>query len=236
MAYQYLVEKLGDKIERTRSDVKKIANKISDHVFSSPDTTPSPEAVPGADSSSAIPPNPSRENFPLIEHWEPDAWIALRHSKKGSPLQGVDSINVQFWEDGTGGLIPPSRRSRVTRDLRSIWQDLLEKGKRLDCISKIGWEVREEYRTRIEALHPWLRLCDDHWKADQLWTNYFSGWIKGKGKQTVSLKREHSAEEGEDETGPSPKKLKTPAQPPAPPNPTKKPAAKVRPLFFTTPV
>ena len=232
MAYQYLVEKLGDKIERTRSDVKKIANKFLDHVPSPPNTTPSPESEP-----STIPLHPSKDDYPLIEHWEPTAWNALRHTKKGSSSpQVADSINTLFWEDGNGGLIPSSRRSRVTRDLRAIWQDLLEKGKRLDCISKIGWEVREDYRTRIEALYPWLRLCEDHWKADQLWTNYFSGWAKVQGKQTESLKREHSTEEGEGETGPSLKKLKTPAQPPAPPNPTKKPAAKVGPLFFTTPV
>jgi hypothetical protein len=103
-----------------------------------------------------------------------------------------------------------------------------DKGKRLDCLTKIGWEVRNEFRTRIEAAHPWLRLCEGHWKADQLWSNHFSGWTpaaESKGKRAETLKRERS-DEG-DKAGPSEKKTKTLAEQPARPKPTKKLIAKV---------
>ena len=221
-AYKFLVEKLSHKVDRTRSDVKKIAKRIPDHEAS---PTPSTESVAEAEFSD-IPLHPRQEDYPAIEHWTPEKWRALRHPPKGTTPQ-VESgkINTLFWEDPSGNVIPPLQRQRVTQDQRSIWQDMHEKGKRLGCITKIGWDVRQEYRTRMEQLHPWLRLCRDHWKVDQLWSNHFSGWVPaGESRQgrPENLKRERSVEE--DEAGPSQKKLKTPAQRP---KPTKKPTVKV---------
>ena len=28
----------------------------------------------------------------------------------------------------------------------------------------------------MEEKYPWLRLCEAHWKVDQLWVSYFSTW------------------------------------------------------------
>ena len=238
MAYEHLVKKLSHKIEETRSDVKKISDKMIDRAASSsPDPTPPSEAESAPEAEYAtIPLHPHRENFTLINHWMPETWSALRHSKKGTLLQqGPDPINVLFWEDDAGNVIPPSRRLRVTRDARSIWQDMHDKGKRLGPLSKVGWEVREEFRTCMEARHPWLRLCDDHWKVDQIWSNHYSGWTpagasKGKGPET--LKRERSAEE--DEAGPIEKRPKTIIQQRPLPKPITKQVAKVSPIFLTS--
>lgn len=232
--YSMVVETLSHKIDRTRSDIKKIANGTPDHKAASPSPTPSPESALVAEFS-AIPLHPCREDFYLIRHWTPETWNALQHPKQGSvPQQHMDSVSILFWEDPSGNLIPHSRRSRVTRDLRSIWQDMHDKGKRLDCISKIGWEVREEFRSRMEQAHPWLRLCDDHWKTDQLWSNYFSGWkpaTTSKEIQPETLKRERSV--GEDEAESSQKRPRTLVQPTRPrPKPTTKPVAKVMPSPF----
>ena len=248
MAYDHLVDKMAHKIDRTRSDIKKIADRFPDPadapVRPTPDpanlsvsSTPTPE--PTADYS-GIPLFPRREDYLDINHWTPDAWKAIQHPKKGDPTyQGPVPVNVLFWEDEFGNIIPPSRRKRVTRDLKVIWQDMHDKGRRLDCITKMGWETRQEFCTHIEEMQPWLRLCDDHWKADQLWTNTFTGWKpatedrgKGEGKQLESLKRDRSAEE--DEAGPSQKKARTEPQSATRPNPMKKPTAKVRCLPFIT--
>jgi hypothetical protein len=85
----------------------------------------------------------------------------------------------------------------------------------------------------MEELHPWLRLCDDHWKVDRVWTNYFSNWTpatKDKGKQPESLKRPAKME-----AGPSQKKVKMFTEETAQTMPTTtKLFAKVSSLFFAT--
>ena len=80
----------------------------------------------------------------------------------------------------------------------------------LGPIRSVSFNVRNEYRKRIEELHPWLRLCRGSWKAEQIWTDIYTDWKPsdpGAGKQRA--KREHPIED--DEPGPSLKKLKTPA-------------------------
>lgn len=190
--------------------------------------TPSPTSIPETDYA-LIPLHPIRANFPWIEHWDPGEWSTLRHQKKGSspPPKGLEPVSVQFWEGPDGKVIPSKQRLRVTRDARAIWQDMHEKGKHLDTLTKIGMDVLEDFRARMESLHPWLRLCSSHWKADQIWTNHFSGWWSDKkGKQPETLKRERSIE---DEAGPSQKKLKTPTDRPSRPKPTKRVITKVHP-------
>ena len=111
----------------------------------------------------------------------------------------------------------------------------------LGPIRSVSFDVRDEYRKRIEELHPWLHLCRGSWKAEQIWTDIYTDWKPsdpGAGKQRA--KREHPIED--DEPGPSSKKLKTPAPegPETPalekrarPKPTmRKPAAKVHKLPF----
>ena len=230
-AYEHVIGTLSHKMDKTRSDVKKIAKKLLDHAAISPSPSPSLESAPGADYS-MIPLEPRRDQFLNIKHWTPETWMALRHRKKDGTSQSISDINTLFWEDQNGNPIPPSQRPRVTRDMRAIWQDMYDNGKHLDSASRIGWEVRQEFRVRMEKEHPWLRLCADHWKVDQLWINYYSGWTpaaRDKGKQPESLKRELSTED-DAAAGPS-KKLKTTVQRPRP-IPMRKPTAKVSPVLF----
>jgi hypothetical protein len=235
MAYEHMVDKLSGKVDRTRSDVKKIAVMIStqaaesvpNQVEGSPTPTPTPTPSP---THSSIPLHPRREDYEKVQHWDGKAWNAIRHPKKGSKAErGANPKNVLFWEDENGDVIPPDERKVITQDARAIWQEMHDKGKRLDSLTNLGWDVRDNFRARMEEAHPWLRLCRDHWKADQIWSNHFSGWSPaGDEANTGSLspKRERSVEEGE--AGPSSKKIKTTAAEPVKrPQPTKKAVAKV---------
>ena len=47
----------------------------------------------------------------------------------------------------------------------------------------VPFRHREEFRTTLEGKYPWLRLCNGHWKIQQLWTNYFHKW---KGRVTTT--------------------------------------------------
>ena len=215
--YNHLVEKLANKIDRTRSDIKKIAANI-------PRQTPGPvegtdymatpsQASPKicSETSPMIPSPLQRKDFPRVKHWTPDIWSTLRHPKGDTTperVKGVPTI-CQFWEDESGEIIPSARRGAVTRSLRSFWQQKHNEGVRVDTLTNIGWDLLTDFRNTMESEFPWLRLCADHWKADQLWINHFSSWTPATTNEPdpaqapqdtagiAGLKREHPTEQVE---------------------------------------
>ena len=118
-------------------------------------------------------------------------------------------------EDQNGNVVPPSTRKLVTRDIKAFWREKTNQGIEILPFTRMGWDIRTEFRDRMEHEYPWLRLCEGHWKCDQLWImTYKKGWkeasttTEGSDDQTQqgSLKREHSVEE--DQAGPSSKRAK----------------------------
>jgi hypothetical protein len=149
-------------------------------------------------------------------------------------------------EDQNGVVVSSSRRRGVKADARMFWQGKYNKGVPLNSFKHIDVELRDEFRAYMEKAHPWLRLCENHWKADQIWIDNFSQWKPapplGDGVKEVTVKRgrSESIEDDQledDEPGPSLKKSKTmateePAVPRPKPKPTK-PVVKVSTLFLS---
>ena len=76
--------------------------------------------------------------------------------------------NVKFWEDPEGNVISPDQQAVVTSDMRAIWKEMYNDKKELGLKTKISWKVCKEFCICMEVLHPWLCLCENHWKVDQL--------------------------------------------------------------------
>ena len=122
----------------------------------------------------------------------------------------------------------------MTQSVRAIWQEMHKKGQCLDPLTSIGWDVCQDFQECIESEYPWICLCEDHWKADQIWINNFSNWrlktsLQGVVVQPTNLKRECSIEEAQ--AGPSKKSKPTDKKPLPQPKPTKA-GVKVSLLFF----
>lgn len=207
MMYNHLVEKLANKIDRTRSDIKKIAANM-------PRQTPGPveemdHMTTPSQASPTIPSSLKKKDFPKVKHWTPDTWRTLRHRKGDTRLEQATGVPTlcQFWEDELGEIIPSARRGAVTRAAQAFWQQKHNAGVRLDTLTNIGLDLLTDFRNTMENEFPWLRLCDDHWKADQLWINHFSNWTPAVANSSTpaqapqnvagvaSLKREHPTEQ-----------------------------------------
>ena len=67
----------------------------------------------------------------------------------------------------------------VRRDCYQYWNQLFAKSPdEVRVFTEIGLDCKEDFRRTLEGAFPWLRLCEGHWKADQLWVNYFGAWKK----------------------------------------------------------
>ena len=191
-SHQELIRSLSHKIDRVRSDIKKIAVKISDGSAILPESSPSPTSIRGGEYSD-IPLNPRKEDYKKINHWTSDTWTKWRHCKREDLPQDISGpITAQYFEDPSGKIISSSHRAQVKKDAKSIIQGMHNRNIPLGPIRSVSFDVRDEYRKRIEELHPWLRFCCGSWKAEQIWTDIYTDWKPsdpGAGKQRA--KREH---------------------------------------------
>ena len=154
-----------------------------------------------------------------MNNWTQEGYNKRRHSSRGdTPDKGDGPVSCQYMEDQFGNVLPLSKRSAVGKEAKGWWQDQVDSDKTLRTLRVTGTGLRDQFRTHMENKFPWLRLCEDHWKADRVWSDYFSKWkpaqATGEGSHTGSqqgiIKRERSAEEdeGEDQAEPSLKRTK----------------------------
>jgi hypothetical protein len=226
-AYNILAAQLSARVDATRTDVQQLLAR----------------AVPRAaeEDDGDIPLHPQRQNYELIQHWEAGLYNQLRHTKKkgkskASTPDGADlddPITSLFMEDQNGVVISPSRRRKLKTDARVFWQSKYNKGEPLNNFKNIDLGHRDDFRAFMEKAHPWLRLCENHWKVDQIWIDNFSQWkpatpLKDGVKKEVTVKRgrSESIEDDQledDQPGPSLKKSKAMAtEKPAVPRPKPK--------------
>ena len=220
-----LVDKLVDEIMHTRADIKKLVNgNRESQRIKSTESTPEPTSMaPAID----IPLVPQQENFCNIKHWGPELYHAIRHQRGDIPAEG-DRTSYQFMEDTSGNVVPAYTRRQVSRDVKYFFQKMHTPTRLLAPLRRLDWDIHSDFHTYIEEKYPWLRLCDNHWKADLLWTINWTGWkpetgVAQDGAQLGAIKREHSTNTDNNQAGPSSKQPKTTAPKISPrPKPTNK--------------
>jgi len=153
--------------------------------------------IPGVDTSN-IPLNPKRKNYPEVQYWKRDSWADLRRgasvTDSNSPIYSI------FLEDEFGKLIPSAVQDSVRDNAASFWNGMHDAGNTPQTFSHTSLEVKDKFRSTLEGKHPWLRLCEENWKVNQVWRNYFTKWKisrfgpgqtttkangKGKGRATT---------------------------------------------------
>jgi len=169
-AYKYLVDKLASRIDRTRSDMKKLTVNIGPSPTgpscTAKDTEPTPtgssptrsshaaeDTKPTPDTGTIIPQSPQREHYLLVRHWEQDSYNTIRHPKKGTPTNKTDDpLTCLFMEDEFGKVVSPAIRRRVSKDIKAFWQEQYKKGKgsQLNSLTHIGRDMRDEFCAAME--------------------------------------------------------------------------------------
>jgi hypothetical protein len=133
---------------------------------------------------SDIPLDPAQEDWEdKIPFWKKKDWIALRYGSRGT-LSTDSPVASAFMEDRTGRPVPDEVRAAVYSDVRGFFHDKNknpETRSELGPREQVGYSISEEFRKLMEDKYPWLRLCEGHWKAAQLWTNVWTSWSTNHG-------------------------------------------------------
>ena len=153
--------------------------------------TPSPAMVPVMLSKSNLErlwevrhvstPEPlKKDEFPNTRFWERDLWQdwVKIGKERGSFNAGVrgKGVNSSFLEDRDGNRVPLKRQKQVLNEVSLEWRTMKDAGVDLKPYSEMSARPLEYFRAMMESSFFELRLCADHWKADEIWQQNFSSW------------------------------------------------------------
>ena len=175
-SYDRLLASLSKKIDESRDDIKNLVKHISINVVKAP--------IPGIKKGkiSDIPLNPTQEDYPGVRYWNQKPWQAVRRGL--SENDTASPIFSSFMEDEYGQSISAGIKSAVFDDVKSFWVDMHDSIGSPKSFSKTGLMTKEKFRNHMEGKYPWLRLCEAHWKVNQLWINYFTMWKPNPSPKT----------------------------------------------------
>ena len=175
-----------------------IAKSLADVMVSSSTTTgPAPL---NSSSRVVLLPQLDRKNFKHITHWTPELYNSIRKNKakkedegesgdnestpgtsstsSGSSKDKVSKLSI-YMEDENGNPIPETQRNAARHKAKLFWNELLKKGKAPPSGGKVDLHIRDKFVFLMEESFPWLRYCENHWKADRVWINHYPNWYKG---------------------------------------------------------
>ena len=213
IAYENLTKNLAENMAVVSSGFKDLSSRISTiQTVSTPTETDVPvppiatalHSDPFDDLDLSEPSNPIRQYIrrPLPQldrkdYKDVSMWTADEYSRrKGGRRGGEDALEEgsgpaalsSYMEDENGNDLPQKEKDSCRARARKFWNELLGSGRAPTCWGDLPQDAEDEFVHILETEFPWIRLCDDHWKAKRIGTNHYSQWY-GKALQR-KLKKE----------------------------------------------
>ena len=163
--------------------------------ISTPSNPPAASHRPNPTTHFARDPLPqlSPGDFPRVKNWYANGY---NNQRKGGRREddGEDdeegpkgSILSSYMIGEDGNLVSKSTMHAVREEARSFYLLLLRDGKAPHVWGEAPIDVRNELLYRLETSFPFLRYCDNHWKAKKVATNGYSQWKKHRAKKADAI-------------------------------------------------
>lgn len=115
------------------------------------------------------------------------------------------SITSCYMENEDGEQMSESNKTAARSRARKFWTKLSNNGGTPPTsLGKADSDVRDAFVACMEGAFPWLRFCENHWKAEQIWINHYGSWLVSWKKSAgggVAVKAEADADDESDEDG-----------------------------------
>jgi hypothetical protein len=128
-----------------------------------------------------------QSDYPHVNFWFKRDW--LNSGKRNLPvgdgtlsLRGKarvgQALNVmmRYVENENGKVVDGSRAAAMRAIARSIWVDFAQKHSEPLTWGQADANLKGTYFHKMNSLFSELRLCDAHWKADQIATDNYPSW------------------------------------------------------------
>lgn len=141
--------------------------------------------------TNTIPLKPEEANHPLVVCWRKEVYLALKAKlalkNKSMPKEDSDlavPVMCLWMVDQNGQHISSGIRHSLRQDIFAYWTGIDAGVERLTIFTDTPLARKEDFHQTFEAKYPRLRLCEGHWKVDQLWISYFSSWRRPHSSPT----------------------------------------------------
>ena len=140
-------------------------------------------------------PQLSQEDFLNIRYWAAENYICRRKIGKNSDEDDLEgSILSSYMEDENGNPIQEQKRAAAHSTAKKFFSLLLEQGQAPTTWRAASIDIDNELIHMLESDYPFLRLCDNHWKARQVATNSYSQWYPKASKRRATALAKRAAE------------------------------------------
>ena len=122
-----------------------------------------------------------KEKTPKVSYWFETSYTDTRRRGKNGEVNLEEKkikglILSCYMEDENGDDIPKARRDKARMVAKGFFNLLLQMGRAPSAWGQAAIDVQNEYVYLMEVRFPFLRLCDNHWKAMRIATNSYSQW------------------------------------------------------------
>jgi hypothetical protein len=134
-------------------------------------------------------------DYPLVRFWDKSSFLNALAGKNATMFGLLPNIakikTTDYLEDESGTPLTEQRRGSIYGHARRFWNTYLQKSGRFpSTYSALDLDTLGHFRSEMERHFSELRLCDNHWKADEIWIRNYHSWRTGAERQPGMVKTE----------------------------------------------
>ncbi|KAF4596936.1 hypothetical protein EYR40_007386 [Pleurotus pulmonarius] len=132
-----------------------------------------------------------QQDYPHVRFWTATSYRNREKNGFGKhTLAANESWTTMYLEDQNGKQADSGLRSSLNTFACGWWTAQDNAGKPPRIYSETDIATLQTFRHNLELEFPLLRLCEHHWKADEVWKQVFGMWVN-RGKSKRKIKAEH---------------------------------------------
>ncbi|KAJ6489578.1 hypothetical protein C8R47DRAFT_1071432 [Mycena vitilis] len=184
---------------RTENDMLRTANQSLMSIMASRaplhDTT---QSLPQSSRLSELP-GLQESDFPHTKFWQKTKWTAkLTYNQARSTTQKISRNSLLFLEHQDGTPPTDDEIKSYRKFCYNFFFDKRASGSAPRTWGEAGLSFVAEFRSAAQNDFPDLRLCSNHWKADQLGSTVFFSWTGTHGAKVKQERNEPTLSDDDD--------------------------------------
>jgi hypothetical protein len=163
------------------------------HVSLPPPTSATSSSTPTT--SYEYPPLLRRGDYLQARFWDKSTFVNALYSHNPTTFRYSSSTarvqNTDYLEDENGTPLTEKRRGEMYSHARRFWTSCLQRSGRFPPTYRVlDLDTLGHFRSEMERHFSELRLCDNHWKADEIWIRNYHSWRSSTERQSGAVKTE----------------------------------------------
>ncbi|KAF9497744.1 hypothetical protein BDN71DRAFT_1504721 [Pleurotus eryngii] len=128
-----------------------------------------------------------QKDYPNVRYWQNTEY--QKHDKDDTTLRHKEDNRktTMYLKNKTGAQISKSLCSWLYNHAFAFWKALEDSGIKVTNFRKTNLEIIKQFHSSVEANFWFLQLCEHHWKANELWKQTCSTYLKKPASHDLKM-------------------------------------------------